>query len=268
MSLAEKRLFLLDMDGTIYLSETLFDGTKDFLRYVRESGGRYLFLTNNSSRGTDAYIAKMARLGIEAFPDDFLTSADATIRYLQRRYLPDTVYYVCGTESLKTQLRLAGLHVAEQLRDEISVVLLGYDTELTFEKLEACCILLNRGTDYVATHPDLVCPTWYGSAPDCGSVAEMLHTATGRRPKVIGKPQPEMALLAMERTGYSLRQTCLIGDRVYTDIACGANAGIDTIFVLSGEGVMADIEKYHVQPTYCMQNIREVLNTLQKGEEK
>ena len=245
MSLAEKRLFLLDMDGTIYLSETLFDGTKDFLRYVRESGGRYLFLTNNSSRGTDA-----------------------TIRYLQGRYLPDTVYYVCGTESLKNQLRLAGLHVAEQLRDEISVVLLGYDTELTFEKLETCCILLNRGADYVATHPDLVCPTWYGSAPDCGSVAEMLHTATGRRPKVVGKPQPEMALLAMERTGYSPRQTCLIGDRVYTDIACGVNAGIDTIFVLSGEGVMADIEKYHVQPTYCMQNIREVLNTLQKGEEK
>ena len=162
MSLAEKRLFLLDMDGTIYLSETLFDGTKDFLRYVRESGGRYLFLTNNSSRGTDAYIAKMARLGIEAFPDDFLTSTDATIRYLQGRYLPDTVYYVCGTESLKNQLRLAGLHVAEQLRDEISVVLLGYDTELTFEKLETCCILLNRGADYVATHPDLVCPTWYG----------------------------------------------------------------------------------------------------------
>lgn len=101
MSLAEKRLFLLDMDGTIYLSETLFDGTLEFLRYVRAIGGRYLFLTNNSSRGTDAYIAKMARLGIEAFPDDFLTSADATIRYLRGRYLPDTVYYVCGTESLK-----------------------------------------------------------------------------------------------------------------------------------------------------------------------
>ena len=117
MSLAEKRLFLLDMDGTIYLSETLFDGTLEFLRYVRAIDGRYLFLTNNSSRGTDAYIAKMARLGIEAFPDDFLTSADATIRYLRGRYLPDTVYYVCGTESLKNQLRLAGLRVAETLRD-------------------------------------------------------------------------------------------------------------------------------------------------------
>lgn len=101
MSLAEKRLFLLDMDGTIYLSETLFDGTLDFLRYVRAIGGRYLFLTNNSSRGTDAYIAKMARLGIEAFPDDFLTSADTAIRYLRGRYLPDTVYYVCITETLQ-----------------------------------------------------------------------------------------------------------------------------------------------------------------------
>ena len=109
---------------------------------------------------------------------------------------------------------------------------------MTYEKLENCCILLNRGADYVATHPDLVCPTWYGSAPDCGSVIEMLHTATGRRPKV------------------------------YTDIACGVNAGIDTIFVLSGEGVMEDIPKYGVQPTYCMQNIREVLNTLEKGEPK
>ena len=268
MSLAEKRLFLLAMDGTIYLSETLFDGTLDFLRYVRAIGGRYLFLTNNSSRGTDAYIAKMARLGIEAFPDDFLTSADAAIRYLRGRYRPETVYYVCGTESLKNQLRLAGLRVAETLRDDISVVLLGYDTELTYEKLETCCILLNRGVDYVATHPDLVCPTWYGSAPDCGSVIEMLHTATGRRPKVIGKPQPEMALLAMEQTGFSPRETCLIGDRVYTDIACGVNAGIDTIFVLSGEGVMDDIEKYGVQPAYCMQNIREVLNTLEKEEPK
>lgn len=266
MSLAEKRLFLLDMDGTIYLSETLFDGTVEFLRYVRETGGKYLFLTNNSSRGTDAYLAKMARLGIEASADDFLTSADATIRYLRGRYSPEMVYYVCGTESLKSQLRRAGLQVADTLQDGIGAVLLGYDTELTYEKLESCCILLNRGAEYIATHPDLVCPTWYGSAPDCGSVIEMLCTATGRRPKVIGKPQPEMALLAMEKYGCSKAQTCLIGDRVYTDIACGVNAGIDTIFVLSGEGVLDDIQKYHVQPTYCMKNIREVFNTLQKGD--
>ena len=264
MSLAEKRLFLLDMDGTIYLSETLFDGTLEFLRYVRAIGGRYLFLTNNSSRGTDAYIAKMARLGIEAFPDDFLTSADATIRYLRGRYLPETVYYVCGTESLKNQLRLAGLRVAETLRDDCAVVLLGYDTELTYEKLENCCILLNRGADYVATHPDLVCPTWYGSAPDCGSVIEMLHTATGRRPKVIGKPQPEMVHLALRRTGFDPRQAVIIGDRLYTDIACGVNAGIDSIFVLSGEGTEADIAQYGIHPTWIFSDIAALYRQLEE----
>ena len=160
--------------------------------------------------------------------------------------------------------------MAEQLRDEISVVLLGYDTELTFEKLEDVLHFARTAAPITWRRTRImVCPTWYGSAPDCGSVAEMLHTATGRRPKVIGKPQPEMAL-ARHASARAIprEQTCLIGDRVYTDIACGVNAGIDTIFVLSGEGVMTDIEKYHVQPTYCMQNIREVLNGLYKREKR
>ena len=170
---------------------------------------------------------------------------------------------MCGTESLKGQLRAAGLRVSDTLCNEINILLLGYDTELTYQKLEDCCILLGRGVDYIATHPDFVCPTWYGFAPDCGSVIEMLDTACHRRPKVIGKPQPEMVWLALEKFGYEKKDACLIGDRVYTDIACGVNAGIDTVFVLSGEGVERDIEKYHVQPTWILKNIREVLNTIQ-----
>ena len=263
LSLSDKRLFLLDMDGTIYLSDTLFDGTKDFLQYVKDVGGRYLFLTNNSSRGTEAYVQRLRRMGIDAVPEDFLTSADATIDYFARTD-KDAVLYVCGTESLKGQLRQAGLKVRDELCDEITTVLLGYDTELTYGKLETCCILLMRGAKYVATHPDLVCPVWYGSAPDCGSVINMLETATGRRPLVIGKPQPEMAYLAMAKYGFSKAETCLMGDRLYTDIACGVNAGIDTVFVLSGEGVMADIEKYGVHPTWILPNIREVLNEITK----
>lgn len=264
-ALHDKRLFLLDMDGTIYLSETLFDGTVDFLRYVRESGGRYLFLTNNSSRGTDGYIAKMKRLGIDAVPEDFLSSADATIDYLKRNN-PDSLFYVCGTESLKSQLRKAGFRVTDERCDEVDTVLLGYDTELTYQKLEDCCILLGKGVRYIATHPDMVCPTWYGSAPDCGSVTEMLFTATGRRPKVIGKPMPEMAYLAMARCGVTPDETCIMGDRLHTDIACGVNAGIDSILVLSGEGTVADIERYHVQPTYIYDNIRAVLNDILAGK--
>lgn len=263
-SLKDKRLFLMDMDGTIYLDETLFDGTLDFLDYVRSIGGRYIFLTNNSSRGTESYIEKMARLGIKTGPEDFVTSADATIEYIRNNFGRETVFYVCGTESLKTMLRNSDISISEEPDESVEVVLLGYDTELSYKKLTDCCRLLNRGCRYIATHPDLVCPVSYGFAPDCGSVINMLETATGRRPHVIGKPQPEMAYLAMKLTGFKPEETIVTGDRLYTDIACGVNAGIDSNFVLSGEGTMEDIEKYGIRPTYIFKNIREFLEELKK----
>ncbi len=265
MALKDKKLFLLDMDGTIYLSDRLFDGALDFLAYVRRIGGQYIFLTNNSSRGVGEYIRRMAGFGIICGPENFVTSTDATIRYLKSAYT-DARYYVCGTHSLKEQLRAAGLKLSESWQEGADVVLLGYDTELNYEKLESCCILLSRGADYVATHPDPVCPTWYGSAPDCGCVIETLFTCTGRRPLVIGKPKPAIVELAMERTGFSPEQTCVIGDRIYTDIACGANAGVDSVFVLSGEGVLSDIEKYGVTPDYIFPDIRAFLNELEKEQ--
>ena len=252
--LRSKRLFLLDMDGTIYLDEQLFDSVTDFLRYVREIGGRYLFLTNNSSKGVEGYIEKLQRMGIAAEKDDFLTSVDATIRYLQEK-LPGKKCYVFGTRSFRQQLSAAGIPITDRLEDDIDVLLCGFDRELTFQKLEDACILLNRGVVFVATNPDWVCPTWYGSVPDCGSVCEMLYRATARRPVVIGKPQSAMVELALERTGFTKEEAVIIGDRLYTDIACGVNAGIDSVFVLSGEGTEADIETYRITPTWVYPDI-------------
>ena len=252
--LTEKRLFLLDMDGTIYLDEALFPGTIPFLRAVRETGGRYLFLTNNSSKSVDAYITKLGRMGIEAAREDFLTSVDALIADLAG-HTPYQLCYVFGTRSFQSQLRAAGIPVTDRLEDGVDCLLIGFDTELTFQKLEDACILLNRGLDYIATNPDWVCPTRYGSVPDCGSVCEMLYRATGRRPRVIGKPQPAMVRLALERTGFASKQTLMVGDRLYTDIAAGANAGIDTAFVLSGEGTLEDLETGEVQPTWVFDDI-------------
>jgi HAD superfamily hydrolase (TIGR01450 family) len=255
-SLRDKRLFLLDMDGTLYLDERLFDGVPDFLARVRRIGGRYLFLTNNSSRGVEGYIEKMARLGISAAEEDFLTSTDATIRYLQR-HLPGRRCYVFGTHSFYRQLQAAGIPVTAS-RGGADVLLCGFDTELTFQKLEDACILLNGGAEWIATNPDWVCPTWYGSVPDCGSVCAMLTRATGRQPLFIGKPRPAMVELALERTGFASEQAVIIGDRIYTDVACGVNAGIDSIFVLSGEGVRADIERFDIHPTWVYQDIKSV----------
>ena len=262
IDLKQKKLFLLDMDGTIYLGDTLFDGTLDFLNRVREKGGKYLFVTNNSSRSVNAYVARLEGMGIPAAADDFLTSVDALIWYLRGRY-DDALIYAFGTRTFREQLSEAGFRVTDKLEEGISLLVCGFDTELTFQKLEDACILLGRGVDFVATNPDWVCPTSYGSVPDCGSVCEMLFRATGRRPKFIGKPEPEMALLSMERWGFSPEETVLIGDRIYTDIACGVNAGIDTAFVLSGEGVPADIEKFHIRPSETYRNIRDIFERME-----
>lgn len=266
-SLSQKRLFLLDMDGTIYLDNQLFPATKPFLNHVRSLGGRYLFLTNNSSRSVEAYVEKLKKLGIDATSDDFLTSVNALIAYLQQR-APYKLCYAFGTESFRNQLRAAGIPITDKLEDGIDCLLIAFDTELNFQKLEDACILLNRGVDFIATNPDWVCPTWYGSVPDCGSVCEMLYRATGRRPLVIGKPQPEMAQLAMKATGFSPEQTVMVGDRLYTDIACGGNAGIDTVFVLSGDGTRADLATSEVSPTWVLEDIAALLTAIKEGEKE
>lgn len=252
--LGDKELFLLDMDGTIYLDRDLFPWTIPFLEALKARGCRYRFLTNNSSKSGQDYIDKLAGMGVQAEREQFVTSVDALIADL----LTCPAYQLCyvfGTKSFKGQLREAGIPVTDRREDGVDCMVIGFDTELTFQKLEDACILLNKGVDFIAANPDWVCPTWYGSVPDCGSVCEMLYRATGRRPRVIGKPQPAMAYLAMELVGIPPEKTLMIGDRLYTDIAAGANAGIDTAFVLSGEGTLADLKISDVKPTWVFENI-------------
>ena len=172
--------------------------------------------------------------------------------------------YALGTQSFKEQLKDGGLNITDKIEDGIDCLCMGFDTELTFKKLEDACILLRDDIDYIATNPDWVCPTWYGYVPDCGSVSEMIYNATKKRPQFIGKPQPEMINLAMEKTGSKKEDAIIFGDRLYTDIASGFNAGISTAFVLSGEGTIEDIEKSDVKPTYIYENIKKFYEDLIK----
>lgn len=266
MNLSDKKFFLLDMDGTLYLDYDLFDGTLDFLSEVKQRGGRYLFVTNNSSKSVSAYVEKLRKLGIDSCEDDFFTSTDATILYIKEKY-SGRKFYSFGTASFTRQLADAGIDVTTDYSEDVEALVMGNDNELTFKKLDDACRLLLRDIPYIATNPDWVCPTSYGYVPDCGSVAEMLHRATGKLPHFIGKPRPEMLTLSMAKFGYSKEESVMIGDRVYTDIASGYNAGIDTIFVLSGEGTLQDAENTDTKPTYIMQNIREVYNTIVKNKE-
>lgn len=255
-------LFLFDMDGTLYLGDRLFDFTIPLLRRIRQTGRRYLFMTNNSSKGVEDYIHKLQKLGILSVREDFITSAQATAYYLQKHH-PGKRLYVCGTVSLKRELGWAGFEVVEDA-DQAQCIVMGFDTELTFQKLrDVCKLLLTRDIPYIATNPDYVCPTEFGSVPDCGSVCDMICNATNKRPLVIGKPAALMPRLAMERLGAKPEETCCIGDRIYTDIRCGLNAGITTMLVLNGETTREILDASDIHPHLVLADAGEILDALQ-----
>ncbi|MBE5869010.1 MAG: HAD-IIA family hydrolase [Lachnospiraceae bacterium] len=251
-------LFLFDMDGTLYLGEQLYDFTKELLQKIRDKGKRYLFMTNNSSKSVADYVKKLEKLGIAATKEDFITSSQATAYYLKLHH-PGARLYVCGTRSLKEELGSQGFTVTEKLED-VDCIVMGFDTELTFQKLEDVSRLLLTGEyPYIATNPDYVCPTEFGSVPDCGSVCDMIYNATGKRPVVIGKPTALMPQLAMQRLGYGKDETAVIGDRIYTDIKSGLKAGIAGILVMSGETTREILEASQDKPHLVLQDAGEMM---------
>ena len=266
MTLSEKKLFLLDLDGTLYIDEKIFPGTTEFLSKVKSKGAHYIYLTNNSSRGKDACVSKMDRLGITSDVSEFISSVDVTIDYLRDNYPEGTRIFLVGTQTTADQMRSEGLKIETRLpaggEALASVAVLSYDTEITYKKIEDFTVMLMAGKDYIATHPDMLCPASYGMAVDIGCYIDMFRTATGRIPLILGKPQPQMVYKAMKQYSVKPEETVIIGDRLHTDIACGVNAGIDTIFVLSGDHKREDIEKYGVQPTYIFNDIGEVCDAI------
>ncbi len=263
--LRQMRLYLFDMDGTLYLGDRLYDFTQELLETIRQTGRRYLFMTNNSSKSVADYIKKLEKLGISATREDFITSSQATAYYLKQHH-PNHRLYVCGTKSLKDELTTEGFAVTENL-SETDCIVMGFDTELTFQKLADVSYLLatREQIPYIATNPDYVCPTEFGSVPDCGSVCDMIFNATGKRPVVIGKPSPLMPQLAMARYGYTKEETAVVGDRIYTDIQSGLNAGVTGVLVLSGETTPEILAQSEVKPHLVLQNASAIIKALKNS---
>lgn len=259
--LKQVKLFLFDMDGTLYLGDRLFDFTNQLLSAIKQSGGRYMFMTNNSSKSVKDYIVKLGKLGIDACYDDFITSSQATAYYLKKHHKNATLY-VCGTQSLKDEFLKEGFTITEDT-EKTDCIVMGFDTELNFKKLhDISYMLCTRDLPYIATNPDYVCPTEFGSVPDCGSVCDMIYNATGKRPVVIGKPEALMPQLAMEKTGYSCKETAVIGDRIYTDVKSGINAGTVSVLVMSGETTDEILQKSTDKPDLVLSSGKEILDIL------
>lgn len=246
------RCFLLDMDGTIYLGDQLIDGTLAFLQAVRRSGRKALFLTNNSSKNGAVYLEKLKKMGIDARPEDVLTSGQAAAETILREH-PKKRVWVMGNELIKQELQQMGLQVVD---DRPDLVLTAFDTELTYQKLWKCCDYVRAGLPYWATHPDFNCPTETGFMPDLGAMTELIFASTGRRPdRVIGKPERDIFACAQRRCGVPLAHAAMCGDRLYTDIAAGQKQGLFSILVLTGETRPEDLAAAEVKPDLVLQRL-------------
>ena len=260
--LSDIRVFMLDMDGTIYLGDRLFPCTLPFLRYLRETGRRAVYLTNNSSRSRDRYVERLAGFGISASPDDIFTSGEATALWLRER-APGARLYLAGTPSLEQEFSDAGFVLTDR---DPEYFVLGFDQTLTYEKLVRICDLVRAGIPYIATHPDFNCPVEGGFIPDIGAMMAFIEASTGRRPDtVIGKPNRAIAEMAERKYGARPDELAMVGDRLYTDIALGANAGITSVLVFSGETTREDYAESAVRASYAFEDLRGLQDALQRG---
>lgn len=231
----EKKLFLLDIDGTVALGEKLIPGADKFLNAVKKKGGVLRYLTNNSSKAVKEYMEQFQKWGISAETEEFVTAGTYAREFLVK-YHRDKKILAIATDSYCKELRAAGLDVTDKAGTDVGCVLTAYDTELTYAKLtEVCRQLTETKVPWFATNPDLRCPIDFGMVPDCGSICRMITASVGREPEYIGKPAPGMVYSCMEQTGCTPEQTLIIGDRIYTDMECGRRAGVDTCLVLTGE---------------------------------
>ena len=261
----KKKLFLFDMDGTIYKGKEIFAGVKELMEKIKQIGGKYIFITNNSSKSIYEYINKINNMGIPADYNNFYTSTQATIEFLKSKY-PNELIYCMGTKALINELKNNDINITTSYDKNIGVVLMGYDTELEYQKLRDISKILyeKKYIPYIATNPDLACPTEAEYVPDCGAMAKMLECATGRMPIFIGKPEPTMINYCMKNFGYTKNETVVIGDRLYTDIASGINADVSTICVLTGETTKEQIEESKIKPTFILKSVNNIFEILNK----
>lgn len=274
--LREKKLFIFDMDGTIYLGRKPFPFAVSFLEKLRKDGRRALFFTNNASHSPSFYLEKLTRMGFAPSREEIVTSGDVTAAYLTRR-CPGKRVYLLGTPELWDQFHAAGVPLMctrEGKPDggEADIVVTSFDTTLTYEKLTAACDFIRRGARYLCTHPDFNCPTETGFLPDSGAIAACVTASTNVVPTYFGKPYPETVSMIEEITGEKRENMALFGDRLYTDIATGRRHGILSVLVLTGETREEDVARARkadlpdTVPDVMLPSLREA-SALMFGEE-
>lgn len=255
------RLFLLDMDGTLYLGDEVIHGAIDFIHTLEQTGRRYIYLTNNSSRAGIDYVNRLRKLGFPCEMENVFTSGMAT-----GMYLAESTRACRSTPSAprRSSTSCAATACPSRTARTPGVVCVGFDTTLTYEKLERAVHFIRRGAAFVAANPDWVCPMAAGEVmPDCGSICALLTASTGVKPLYIGKPNRDMVDIISNHTGVPNSVICCVGDRLYTDIAVAVNAGAQSVLVMSGETTPGDSGgERDRSPGWVMADVAELADVL------
>lgn len=259
----DKKLYIFDMDGTIYLGGKPFDFAIRFIKNLRRNGKKVLFFTNNASHTTPFYLEKLTRLGFEPTIDEIMTSGDVTYEFLNRYRKGKSVYLV-ATPELEDEYKAKGIHILTGDEEKADIVITSFDTTLTYKKLDNACRFVRGGAEYLSTHPDYNCPTETGFIPDSGAIAAFVTASTGKTPTYFGKPYKETIEMIGEATGFKNDEMCIFGDRLYTDIALGKKFGVCSILVLSGETKIEDVDNADNKdkPDYvfdCLDNVNDIM---------
>ncbi|MBT4060055.1 MAG: HAD-IIA family hydrolase [Euryarchaeota archaeon] len=254
-SLNGVKAVFLDLDGTIYLGGNLIDGSVEFLNRCEERGIQRFFLSNNSSKSVTEYLAKLNGLGIPAEAKDVLLSTHDLLSWLAKEGVTET--YLVGTEGMRSMLEDVGISTRSS---GPQYVVLGYDTEINYEKLTTASIHLHNGVPLVASHPDVVCPSPDGGLPDVGAYLSLFEATCGvKASHICGKPNAGMILHKIEELGLQPADCAMVGDRLYTDMEMAERAGVVGILVLSGEATMEDVENAKQNPDIVVTSVNDLL---------
>ncbi|NOZ01397.1 MAG: HAD-IIA family hydrolase [Deltaproteobacteria bacterium] len=256
--LRSMKAFAMDMDGTVYLGGRLLPGAREFKDFLDGRGVPFVFLTNNSSRGRSDFLDRLTKMGLSVCEQNIMTSGEATIDYLRVQY-PDATIRLFGTPSLDKEFQEAGIRLCGA-DDGADIVVLGFDTTLTYDRLWELCDRVRRKTPFIATHPDINCPVEDGYMPDVGSFLALIKASTGRVPDaVIGKPSKWMTAALSSRLGQRPCDIAYVGDRLYTDTAMARDSGMLAVLTLTGEASVEDLEGSGIQPDLVVDDLVELM---------
>ena len=261
-TLAEIRSFIIDMDGVLWEGDRPLPGLLAFFAALRASGRRFVLATNNAGRTPEQYTTKLAGMGVTVRNEEILTSAQACALFLARQAAPGARVFAIGESSVQQALAEQGFSLCGLYETDAAYVVCGLDRGLSWDKLATATLNIRAGAKFIGTNPDLTLPTERGLTHGNGAILAALEAASGAAPIIVGKPEPLMYQIAMERLGADPQTTAAIGDRLETDILGAIRAGIHSLLVLSGASRPDELAGSEIRPTWVMQGIAEVTEAL------